>query len=520
MRRALRTAAWLVAAAIAACPAAAMAQEKAAPAAPTTKPAETKVVETKTVETKAPEKCNCIFCQGKESIKQAAPWLDVFADARLREVATPNLVLDKEDRHFQRFRERVGVTVKPCEWFEFGARLVYEPRHFCQPDSRQAFDRNAAYIDEWTTNEAIFDQAYVKFKNVGGLPITATIGRQDIILGDGWLVLDGTPLDGSRTIFFDAARFTANLESCKTKVDLIYIQQYADSDEWLPPFCDKDFHNIEQDEKGVILYVSNKSIKDTTVDGYFIYKHDEQVLGAEPGDIRSGNLAPWQAGDNADIYTFGSRIVHEIDEHWQIKGEGAFQFGSKSKAVGVNADRTTINDREHQLAWAANTRLTYFFRDEKKNEVHVGYEFLSGDERAGDGENGQFDQLWGRWPQWSELYVYTVGLENRPGECTNLHRINVGWSCVPCDKITLAADYNALFTQHNSYSNFGRQGPAGYFTDDGSFRGHLLTGKLTYKFNQHISGHLLAELFFPGDFYNDSRNEVAGFFRYELTFTW
>jgi hypothetical protein len=501
--------------------AAALAQDKAV--APTTAPTAMKVVETKTVEAKAPEKCNCIFCQGKQALKESAPWLDVFADARLREVSTPNMLLDKEDRNFQRFRERVGVTVKPCEWFEAGTRLVYEPRHFCQPDSRQAFTRNAAYIDEWTMNEAIVDLAYVKFKKPFGLPVTATIGRQEIILGDGWLVLDGTPLDGSRTIFFDAARFTTELEACKTKVDLIYIQQYADSDQWLPPICDKDFHNIEQDEKGVILYVSNKSLKDTQIDGYFIYKHDEQVIGHEPGDVGSPRSAPWQCGDNADIYTLGTRVMHNFDEHWQARGEGAVQFGSKSKAVGVSGG-TTVNDRENLCAFGINTRLTYFFRDELKNEVHVGYEFLSGDEHSGDGENGQFDPLWGRWPQWSELYVYTVGLENRPGETTNFHRLNAGWSCVPCDKITLAADYHALFAHHNSYDNFARVTSADptkrYFTDDGNFRGHLLTGKLTYKFNQHISGHLLAELFFPGNFYNDERNEVAGFFRYELTFTW
>ncbi len=43
---------------------------------------------------------------------------------------------------------------------------------------------------------------------MGGMPLTATVGRQDIIEGVGWLVMDGTPLDGSRTVYFDAARFT------------------------------------------------------------------------------------------------------------------------------------------------------------------------------------------------------------------------------------------------------------------------------------------------------------------------
>ena len=87
-------------------------------------------------------------------------------------------------------------------------------------------------------------------------------------------------------------------------------------------------------------------------------------------------------------------------------------------------------------------------------------------------------------------------------------------SCSPCEKITLGADYNLLFANQNSYP--GR----GIFTGDGNFRGQLVAGRLIYQINEHVSGHLLAEVFFPGDFYNDTYNEVAGFFRYELNFSW
>ena len=66
-----------------------------------------------------------------------------------------------------------------------------------------------------------------------------------------------------------------------------------------------------------------------------------------------------------------------------------------------------------------------------------------------------FDPLWGRWARWSELLAYTVALENRPGEATNLHRFNVGMSCAPCEKVTLGADYHLLFSQHNTYGGRG-----------------------------------------------------------------
>ena len=428
-----------------------------------------------------------------QKTKHPVPWFTWGADIRLREVFTPNLLLDKEDRHFQRYRERVWASVTPIEDLSFNTRLVYEPRHFCQP-SREAYTRDAAYIDEWTMGEGIFDQMNVQWRKAFGQPLTMTVGRQDIILGDGWLVLDGTPLDGSRTIFFDAARGTYEAKSISTTFDLIYICQHADSDYWLPPFCDQDFHNIEQNEKGVIAWVANKSIPATEIDGYFIYKHDDKVIGGLPND----HVAPWQAGTDADIYTFGGRVAGGVGDHWKYRAEMAGQFGNK--------DGRTL------CAQGFNSLLSYFFKDAINNNVRVGYEYLSGD-KPGTDTDEQFDPLWGRWPQFSELLAYTVALENRPGETTNLHRAGFGWSCNPIKNLEWKNDYNLLFRDQKSYT--GRA----YF-DQGCFRGSLLSSVLKYKFNDHVSTHLWTEFFFPGDFYSDKNNEVGAFLRYEIVFAW
>jgi len=167
-------------------------------------------------------------------IKQPCDWMKICGDIRLREIFAPNMLLNQEDRHFQRYRFRLGTTVTPIKDLDLNFRMVWEPRHFCQPSS----------IDDWTMSEVIIDTANIKLSNVLDLPLTLTVGRQDIIFGDGWLVLDGTPLDGSRTIFFDAARATVDLKDVNTKVDLVYIHQHADSDWWAEPVCDKDFHNM------------------------------------------------------------------------------------------------------------------------------------------------------------------------------------------------------------------------------------------------------------------------------------
>jgi len=435
-----------------------------------------------------------------QATKKPVSWLTWGADARLREIFTPNLLLNKEDRHFQRYRFRAWTTVTPVKDLDINARLLWEPRHFCQP-SRVAETRDARYIDEWTMNEAIFDNLNVKWSNALGLPLTLIVGRQDIILGNGWLVLDGTPLDGSRTIFFDAARATMKLEEAKTAIDLIYIDQHADSDRWIEPFCDKDFHNIEQDERGVIAYVTNKSLPDTQIDGYFIYKNDRQDLGSQPGDVGTGELAPWQVGTTGDIYALGARAAGNMGENWKYRAEFAQEFGHKNG--------------QSLCAFGFNSQLEYWLNDPWKNNFRVGYEYLSGDDPETESTNEQFDPLWGRWPQFSELLAYTVALENRPGETTNLHRLGVGWTTTPCKKLELCTDYHLLFADEKA-----AYGSRAYFTGESCFRGQLVTALLKYTFNKHVAGHLLGEFFFPGNFYSNANNEVAAFLRYELTLTW
>ena len=46
-------------------------------------------------------------------------------------------------------------------------------------------------------------------------------------------------------------------------------------------------------------------------------------------------------------------------------------------------------------------------------------------------------------------------------------------------------------------------------------RGDLLIGKVSYKFNKYLTGKLLGEYFWPGDYYPENSDE-AYFARWEL----
>ncbi len=415
-----------------------------------------------------------------DMIKNPTPWLSIGGDWRLRTHYDNNFSkLDKDsaghERIWQRYRTRLWWKVTPVENLDFNFRLVWEFKQYCKPEGSRKVD----------LSEVLFDDFNVKWSKAFGLPLTATIGRQNFMLGDGWLVFDGTPRDGTRTNFIDAARLTLDVQEWDTVFDAIYVDQAADSDRWLPVFNDRNFDLVEHDQKGVILYATNKSLRNTELSGYFIYVDEERVMST---------------GDNADIYTYGGRVQHDFNENWRGRAELAQQLGHKNC--------------EDLCALGFNSRLTYFTRDRWDNQFRLGYEYLSGDDPSTD-TNEAFDRLWGRWTQFSNVYESVWGMEGLPSMQTNMHRIQFGWSIWPVkDILELCSDYHLLFADQNSM-----KGTAG-FSDAGHFRGQLFTTVLRYKQNEHLCHTLTGEVFFPGDYYTDDKNDPAVFARYELVISW
>ncbi len=423
-----------------------------------------------------------------DEIKNPVPWLHWGFDQRIREVyaeniITPNDDIDPIDRwHFGRYRSRLWSQFDLAEGVQLDTRLMWEWRYWDGPD-RGVRDQNVNF------DEVMFDHLNVKFSNAFGAPLDITVGRQDIILGNGWLVLDGTPMDGSRTIFFDAARFTYKLEDAQTNVDLIYLEMRPEADQTIKPFNDRNRVDglTQQEERGVILNVANKSlVPNATLEGFFMWKND-----VPDDDIALSN--------DGDIYTVGARIDGAFDDNWKYRGEGAIQLGDKNY--------------QSICAQGANTRLSYCFNDSYATKLHCGYEYLSGDENSSGNRTEQFDPLWGRWPQWSELYVYTYASETRIGETTNLHRWFVGGEFQPCTPIKLSANYHLLFADETPMENTVA------FNDGHKYRGQLANVNMGYKINDYWSGHLLGEFFIPGNYYERDYRDEAMFLRAELMLT-
>ncbi len=449
--------------------------------------------------------------------KKPVDWFSWGADFRIRNEYGDNFITlsDADPLHEQdvlRMRSRIWGSIVPAKDLSLNVRLSNEAREWFRPSFAGQYRGEEGM--EW--RYGIVDNLNVKWANAFGLPMTITGGRQDIMLGDTWnwwLMTDGTPGDGSWTFFFDAVRVTYDAADIKTKLDVIYLYQNALPDEWIPTIDRSGNFNppytaTEQTEQGVVVYLSNKSIENMQIDPYFIYKRDNRETGLSNGD-------------DAEIYTVGAKITGTPADHWQYSIEGAYQFGEKTdptlkySPVTLDSSGSSYTPERDIDAFGANARLTYLCKDTLNNQLHVVYEYLSGDD-PDTGDDEMFDILWGRWPRMSELYLYSYIYETggKVAQWNNLHRIGCGWTMVPMKGMHLGFYYNALFAPQEVPTRALR--PA-LFSRDGDFRGHYLQAVLKHQFNKHIAGHVWGECIWEGDYY--AQRELMTFLRAELLFT-
>jgi hypothetical protein len=446
-----------------------------------------------------------------QDIKNPTPWLTWGGDFRVRnEYFDDMLTLSPKNKlHEQdmiRFRARIWTSIMPVEDLSLNVRLADEVREWMKPAGYTGMKTSSTTGREgldW--REGIFDSLNVAYKNIAGLPAAITVGRQDYVpgrdslAGDGWLLGDGTPLDGSWTYYLDSARFSYEFKDQHTKVEAMGIIQDAHDDAWMPTINPNHLLVTEQNEKGAIVQVANSSLKAANLAGYFVYKNDTKVASN---------------GDNADIYTFGGRLTGSLDDNWQYSMEGAYQFGRKADTTVKFPEATAGSSAYRGLsAYGLNSKLSYLFKDKLNNKLDCSFELLSGD-NSKTGSDEMFDVLWGRWPRWSEIGLYSYAAETRIGQEANLIRFGPTWTLNPMKDMEFSASYYALLALEDVPT---REASSTLFSGNSNFRGHFASAMLTYKFSRHLKGHLWSEFLFPGNYYT-SRTLIS-FLRAELYFT-
>jgi len=193
------------------------------------------------------------------------------------------------NQSFTRMRTSVGLDYKPLNNLEFKVKLTHEFRYYFTPK-----------LVDFHANEIMLDQLYVKLKLNKFVPGVLTVGRQNIMLGEGFVILDGHPGDGSRSAYFNAIRYDWNIKENHT---LTGFFAYQPEEDFIPTINGKDidaafqgdnsFQLIEQSERVAALYY-NGDIRKINLHTYGIWK-----------EILFDGL---QRTPHSNIYTAGARV--------------------------------------------------------------------------------------------------------------------------------------------------------------------------------------------------------------------
>ncbi|MBE3124650.1 MAG: hypothetical protein IMZ57_03220 [Acidobacteria bacterium] len=387
--------------------------------------------------------------------EKPAPRLKLIFVERFRFEAWDNAVnLDDaagDNFGYTRNRTTLGLRWLAAKNIEILGKVTNEFRVYLAPKDR-AFNGH----------ELFFDNLTVKWTIPGRLPFTITAGRQDINLGEGFVIADGTPGDGSRSYYFNALRVDADIHKNHKLIFFLHAQETTDR--YLPVINERSQALAEQPEKGMALYYAGTFGK-TKIDAYAIRKTtDETEL--------------WPVAGRVD--TYGLRAQAPILRPFMLTAEGAVQTGASGDA-GRSAFGGIVH-LDYEIGGALPLLKTVVF----------GGIFLSGD-RPGTEKIEGWDPIFSRWPKWSESYIYTLTRESRQSYWSNLTSLYGSLSLdfgSRCDGLLMFQRMGAIEAQPGAF-------PGG----TGRARGSLLKGRLNYKISKFLTGRVIWEHFIPGSFY-------------------
>jgi hypothetical protein len=378
-----------------------------------------------------------------------------------------------DDRNHIRVRTQLWFSYSPIEDLELYAKINNEHRHYFKPDRDLDFDE---LIDEF-----ILENLYVKLSNIGGFPVSAVIGRQNIIYGEGFLFMDGGPLDGSRTQYVNAVKVTAAFEKRTVEVHALSDPK---RDQYLPVVNSRDKDLVEWDEAGGGIYYTDTSLPKTKVEGYYFFKHEKHEEEAIPA---------------SKVHTVGARLSGSPINWLSYAAEGAYQMGKRIGEYDISA-------------FGGYLYATAALPAPLEPKLTLGVIYLSGDDPGTDEYEG-WNPLYSRWPKWSDLYIYTLATEHGPAYWDNLSAPFAELSVKPMKRLELVGTVYMMGAPQETPR------PWSDLFGTGSERGLLSNLKLNWSWTEYFSGHLLWERIDPGDYYAEGSNP-AHFLRWEFNFTY
>ena len=366
---------------------------------------------------------------------------------------------------FFRLKLYLGGGLRPSENTEIYTRLIYEGRYYGHKGTGDSIGNDKYFNPERHYMEVVFGQLFFKWKNIANTPLAITIGRQNLHdqgFGNQWLIGDGTPLDGSKTFYFNAARINYAFNEY-TSLDLVSLVSFAEDPIVLYSQVDKSVTNIT-DEYGGWLWFKHQLSPQFPYRAYYLFKHE----------VGGGNL---QRKEISNIHTLGFHIKPE-NKHLWLDAQMAVQAGNYGQVSRKGLGVFMYGGYQHK---------------ENNWSIKAGpwYMYLSGDNP--DTESFEsFNNLYGGYPNDDELFINTWVRESGLSMWTNINLFGAYLEYMPSPKLNIRAWYHLMYANHLNHGDFFGQG---------TYRGQMVMLKVMKEFGKRLKAYYMFEYLWAGDYY-------------------
>lgn len=412
------------------------------------------------------------------------------------------------ENNYLRFRTRLWMEEDLSPDVTARVRLASECRSWNYPDvSTRPPRASSEWPDEW-----VLDNLYLGIRKLLDGHLDLRVGRQELSYGARNVIYDGTPGDGTRTLYFNAVKATwTGIPG--TELDAFGIYNEPEDELAIHP-VDRDLSGYPKSREGVTesgggLYARNRSLPEIPVEAYLVFKREGEWEQNAAKDADGAFVEPscaWQELDTArgvvrnaqlEVGTLGVRAMPSFTRSLAGEFELAGQVGQ----------RGTVDTR----GFMANAYLTYTLANLRgKPAIKGGISCLSGDDPDTEEDEG-WNPVWARHTQWSDVIVATWDAEESVNRWSNLIAPSLEASASPFPRWKTIAVVSYLQAFEDDGSGDGRsRGWLAKWRNEFTFAEGWLAAK------DKLTAHIHVEVLDPGDYYRV--DDTAFFARWELNY--
>ena len=298
-------------------------------------------------------------------------------------------------------------------------------------------------LDFAGASEVSLYQSYINAENMWGTNLDMRIGRQEITLGNKWLMGNNDNTLEFPGLSFDGIRFTYDRD--KLTVDAFYaklVETFGEA--------------FDDDVNLAGVYVTYAAKDSINVDGYWLFLHDSRSVTDTTGFFPLEVLEDFFGLDDYEstkFHTVGARLYGQAGG-FDYNAEGAYQFGTASSVGFLFRNGLYGDDDADYDAWGAHAELGYTLDVKHTTRLYVLGAYLSGE------DNRDLTLLeWlnpFRLPESSISFnrlfsdqVYSRFLDDM-AKLSNVWTAQAGVSVAATDKIDVAA-YGAYFQVNETF---------------------------------------------------------------------